>query len=447
MTTASDQHGAMHDRESETRTAFAQNARDEDLYRGLIAYLFERSPFYREKLTQAGFADPAAVGGLASIAGLPYTAKDEIRREQAAYPPLGRHLAAPLDAVRRIYSTSGTTGAPCYIALSERDLAAWIAIASRTNYTLGLRPGSRVVTTYNAGPFVAGAAHDGLSNVGVTLIPVGTGNTRGLVKAFEILGADVLFCTPSYALHLIEWCRTNSIVPRSLGIRRIGVAGEPGGGDPVIRAKIQDAFGCRLNEAMGIGDVSISLWAECDDQGGMHFSGRDYAYFELIDPERAMPLPIEDGARGELVYTTLTREAQPLLRFRSRDHVVVNLQPCACGRTTPRVRCIGRTDDMLIVRGVNLYPTAVRAIIGQFAPRVSETIRIFPRRPGVRQDVPPTIVVELGTAPDAVDGLASEIAAAVRAALIVSTDVELVAAGTLSRSQYKTSLVDYSRAT
>ena len=146
------------------------------------------------------------------------------------------------------------------------------------------------------------------------------------------------------------------------------VAGEPGGGEPAMRAKLEAGWGASVTEAMGIGDISVSLWGECEQKAGMHFSGRGFVHFELIDPGTGAEKPLVDGAEGELVLTHLVNRSAPLLRFRTRDHVRLSVGPCACGRTSPRVRCIGRTDDMLIVRGVNVFPSAVREVVNEFAP-------------------------------------------------------------------------------
>jgi phenylacetate-CoA ligase len=431
----------------ETRNPVEQRARDAARYRHQIAYLFERSPFYRRKLAAVGFASPDAVGGLDAIDRLPFTDKDELRRSQAESPPFGDHLAAPPERIARVYSTSGTTGVPCYIAVTPRDLHIWTEISARSYVATGIRRGRRVVSTYNLGPFVAGAAGDSLTKIGVTHIPVGTGNTERLIGAVQRLGADALMATPSYAVHLIDWCRARGIATETLGVKQIAVAGEPGGGDPVIRRRIEEAFHCRVNEAMGIGDVSISLWGECEEQGGMHFGGRDFVHVELIDPVSGAALPFEDGATGEAVYTALEREAMPLLRFRSRDHVVVNMKPCSCGRTAPRVRCIGRTDDMLIVRGVNVFPSAIRTVVNQFAPAVGEVMQVRPSKRGVQQEPPLRVLVELAPGTAAESGLAERIESAIRSTLVVRAKVELVPHGTLPRSEYKSALVSFADAT
>ena len=432
--------------EVETRPRDAQLARDRATWKAQIAYLFERSPFYRQKLQAAGIANAEATGSLDEIGRLPFTEKDEIRRSQSEHPPFGSHLAADPATLIRIYSTSGTTGDPVYMPVTINDLRMWLEISSRSYFAGGLRAGMKVVSTFNAGPFVAGASLDTMSNLGVCHIPVGTGNTARLVRALQLIKPDALLCTPSYAAYMVEHLEKIGVSPGSVGLRRVCVAGEPGGGEPEFRARIERAFGAKLCEAMGIGDVSVSLWGECEAQEGMHFNGGDFVYVELIDPETGTPKQPSDGATGELVYTALKREAVPLLRFRSRDHVVCWTSPCSCGRTTMRVRCVGRTDELLIVRGVNLFPSAVRSVVAGFVPKVSGAILIKPKVKAVRQEPPLPVQVELadGAQPD--QTLAAEIASAIRTVLIATVKIELVPFGSLQRSEYKTKLLDFSEA-
>lgn len=432
--------------EVETRSAEQQREMDEALWSAQIAYLFARSPFYRDKLRAAGFADAASAGSLDDLHALPFTEKDEIRRSQAEHPPFGDHLAADPAAIKRVYSTSGTTGDPVYMPVTAEDLAVWGEISSRSYYATGLRAGMKVISTFNAGPFVAGASLDTMTKLGVFHIPVGTGNTARLVKALQLIGADALLCTPSFAAYLAEHLHKIGIDPASVGLKRICVAGEPGGGEAGFRERIETAFGAKMCEAMGIGDVSNSLWGECDAQQGMHFSGRGFVHVELIDPVSGATKTMQDGAEGELVYTALKREAVPLLRFRSRDHVRVWTSRCACGRTTPRVRCIGRTDELLIVRAVNVFPSAIRDVVSGFAPRVSGAILVKPLVKGVRQEPPLPVQVDLAEGVEPEPALAAAIVAKVREVLIATIKVELVPFGTLARSEYKTKLLDFSGA-
>jgi len=250
--------------------------------------------------------------------------------------------------------------------------------------------------------------------------------------------------TPSYALHLIEWAHQRGVDLASSSVERVLVAGEPGGGEPAMREKLQAGWGASVTEAMGIGDISVSLWGECEAKAGMHFSGRGFVHFELIDPETGTPVPFADGVAGELVLTHLVNRSAPMLRFRTRDHVKLFTRRCSCGRTAPRLRCIGRTDDMLIVRGVNLFPSAVREIVNEFAPAVTGVIMIKPRAAGVRQEPPLPVDIETasGTMTKEAEELAERIKARIRDKLLVTTDIRLVPAGSLPRSEYKSKLVE-----
>ena len=252
-------------------------------------------------------------------------------------------------------------------------------------------------------------------------IPVGTGNTELLIRAIESLKPEAVVLTPSYAAYLAE----NHDL-RSSSVERVLVAGEPGGGEPAFRAKLEEGWGAKVTEAMGVGDIGPSLWGECEEQDGMHLGAHGFVHPELIDPETRGALPMEDGAAGELVLTHLQHRAAPLLRFRTRDHVLVRTSPCPCGRTGPRIRCIGRTDDMLIVRGVNVFPSAIREVVSGFAPEVSGHILVRPETVGVKQDPPLPVSVELARDARPSDELAEAIRARLRQVLTVQTRIELV---------------------
>jgi phenylacetate-CoA ligase len=409
-----------------------RHALDAQAFRAQLAYLLGRSPFYRQKLTDV---DPST--GLDELGSLPLTEKRELKETCTPENPIGAHLCVDRGEIVRIYSTSGTTGTPSYIPLTGSDLENWITGSARSYAASGIAEGDRVVTTYNAGPFVAGAALDALGRIGVSHIPVGTGNSERLLLAIEQLRPDAVVLTPSYAEYVLELADV-----RGSSVRRVLVAGEPGGGEPAFRAKLEAGWGARVTEAMGIGDIGPSLWGECEEQSGMHLGAAGIVHAELVDPATGDVLELHDGATGELVLSHLRHQAAPLLRFRTRDHVQVWTSPCACGRTTLRVRCLGRTDDMLIVRGVNVFPSAIREVVAGFAPAVSGRVLVRPQLPGVKQDPPLPVQVELadGAGPDA--DLAQALRTRLRDALVVQTDVELVPWGSLQRSEYKSRLVD-----
>ena len=420
-----------------------QVALDEASYATQLAYLFERSQFYREKLAAAGITSAGDAGGLGDIAQLPTTEKDELRASRTDDNPIGSHLCATPDEIIRIYSTSGTTGTPSYIPLTAGDLANWVAGSARSYSSSGVTAGQRAVSTYNAGPFVAGAALQAFDRIGLCHIPVGTGNTERLMLAIEKLRPEAAMLTPSYAAYAVEWAAERGIDLSASTVKRVLVAGEPGGGESAFRAKLEAGWGAKVTEAMGIGDIGVSLWGECEEQDGMHLGARGFVHPELIHPESGAAVSMEDGAMGELVLTHLQHRAAPLLRFRTRDHVRINTSPCGCGRTSPRVRCLGRTDDMLIVRGVNLFPTAVREVVSGFTPTVSGNVLIKPSAAGPRQEPPLLVQVELATDATTDDAFATTIRDQLRNVLVVQTKIELVPFGALQRSEYKSKLVEH----
>jgi phenylacetate-CoA ligase len=428
--------------EVESRPWAEQLELDDRSYRAQLAYLFERSAFYREKLGAAGIDSAEAAGGVGKIGRLPLTNKGELRATTTAENPFGTHLCAAPSQIARIYSTSGTTGTPSFIPLTAGDLDNWVTGSARSYAASGVEAGQRIATTYNAGPFAAGAALASFDRIGLTHIPIGTGSTERLLRAIAVLRPEAVVATPSYAAYLVESATDRGFDLRGSSVERVLVAGEPGGGEPAFRTRVEEGWGAKLTEAMGIGDIGVSLWGECPEQDGMHLGARGFVHAELIDPETGDALDLADGATGELVLTHLQHRAAPLLRFRTRDHVEVRTTPCPCGRTGPRVRCIGRTDDMLIVRGVNVFPSAIREVVGEFAPRVSGHILVRPKVPGVKQEPPLPVSVELaeGAKPD--DELAAAIRDRLREVLVVGTSIELVPWATLRRSEYKSRLVE-----
>ena len=429
--------------EIETRPWAEQFVIDDAHYRTQLDYLFERSQFYRDKLKSTGFASASAAGGLDDIARLPFTEKSEIRASCTPENPIGRHLCVDRSDIIRIYSTSGTTGTPSYIPLTAGDLDRWTTTSARSYSSSGVEAGQRIVSTYNAGPFVAGAALGAFDKLGMCHIPVGTGNTERLMTAIRMLKPEAAVLTPSYAAHLVEWAADRNFDLKGSSVKRALVAGEPGGGEPAFRKNLEEGWGARVTEAMGIGDIGVSLWGECEQQHGMHLGGRGFIHAELINAESGMPIAMLDGAKGELVLTHLQHRAAPLLRFRTRDHVEIWTSPCECGRTAPRIRCIGRTDDMMIVRGVNVFPSAIREVVSEFAPKVSGYILVKPPNAGVKQEPPLPVEVELakGQLEDAT--LAEAIRARLRSVLVFTAGIKLVPYGSLQRSEYKSKLVQH----
>ncbi|MFO1220139.1 MAG: phenylacetate--CoA ligase family protein [Burkholderiaceae bacterium] len=402
-------------------------------------YLWQCSPFYRRKFEAAGLKR-GAVRTLEDLQQVPFTTKQELRESLQAAPPFGEHLAAPLASVIQMQASSGTTGSPSYVALTASDARMWQESSARSLFACGIRPGDRVLHGFSMSKgFVGGLPiFQALQYMGALDIPIGAdgGVERLLAAAFD-LKPQAVVGTPNFLLHLAEAARTLlGRDVREIGVRRLVVGGEPGGGIPALRQRIQEAWGATLCELMGGTDLGVIYWAECDEQGGMHMTAPDFIVAELIDPESAQVKPFTEGATGELVYTAIHRQASPVFRFRSGDHVVVTGTGCACGRRQPKVRCFGRTDDMLIVRGVNLFPSAVQDVIEAMRPAVSGQVRVVADFEGHSTQKNLELLVERAQAEPAGVSLAAlkqEIEARIRGALSVKADVLLAPHGSIEK--------------
>ena len=423
------------DRDVETESHERALARAASAWAIQFRHLMDGSPFYARKFRQAGVHESPVP--LKDIAGLPFSTKDELKRAIDEDPPFGSNLCAPPAEVKRVYQTSGTSGAPSVIALTREDIETWTVIGTRSYFATGIHDHSSVLTTFGAGPFVAGHTHFVLSRIGTRSVPVAPGDTDRVIFGLRVGLADTLLCTPSFAQYLAN---KPALSDSKKMLTHIVTGGEPGGGIPAIRDHIQSALGVTVTEVMGIGDVAPSLFGECPQQQGMHFCGGGHVWAELVDPDSRQPMTIEAGAVGELVYTHLTREAMPVVRFLSGDIARIEGSPCECGRATFRMRVIGRRDDMFIVRGVNVYPSAILAVVGRFRPRVTGRARVIRKTAHVSVVPPVPVEVEVPDGQVADPRLREEIESAIHSTLIFRASVELVAEATFGESGYKTRL-------
>ena len=426
------------DREVETAAPEETFARAAAAWEKQLGHLLDGSAFYRRKLREAGAATTPV--SLADLHRLPFTTKDELKQATEEGPPFGSNLGVAPERVKRVYQTSGSTGAPSVIALTRADIETWTAIGTRTYYATGIHDHSAVISTFGAGPFVAGHTHFVLSRIESRSVPVAPGDTDRVLFGLRAGLADTLIGTPSFAQYLANRIEHDESGERPLNLTHIVTGGEPGGGIPAVRDHIQDVLGVTVNEVMGIGDVAPSLFGECPHQQGMHFCGTGYIWPELVDPETRVAVPIEEGAVGELAYTNLAREAMPVVRFLSADIVRIEGTTCDCGRTSFRMRCIGRRDDMFIVRGVNVYPTAILAVIGNFRPAVTGRARVVRSGPGVSLEPPIPIEVEIPNQATVDSDLATRIETEVRARLTFRCRVALIPEARFGDSSYKTRL-------
>jgi phenylacetate-CoA ligase len=410
--------------------------------RGQSRYLQNRSELMSAKLAQVG-AEPDDVRSLDDLAKLPFTTKQELRDSQAVAPPLGRHVAARSGIVR-VHASSGTTGTPSFVGVTERDRVQWSDAVARAYWSQGLRPTSVLAMGFGIGFFVGGIPiSEAATRIGCMFIPVGTGASDRLLTSSGVLKADCLTCTPSYATYLVEYARAKlDLDVARLGIKHLFLGAEPGGGIPEVRRSLTEAWGASVSESVGNADVIPIHSAECEYHDGNHFLVPDYLILEIIDPDTGAVLSLEnDTLRGEMVFTHIDRECVPLLRFRTYDHVEVDTRPCPCGRTGPRIRCVGRTDDMLIVRGTNVWPSAIKDVIMSMRPRTNGQVQILLERPGPAVTPPVRIQIEGEGTPASLDQLGRDAEALLRDKLIFSSRVEVVPVGTLARYEMKAQLI------
>jgi phenylacetate-CoA ligase len=424
----------------ETLSAKEYRLVQEKAFLNELDYVWKNSAFYLQKFSETGL-ELNDIKGLDDLHKLPFTEKSELRDSQINHPPLGSHAAVPLENVLRVYSTSGTTGRPTYIGLTQHDIKIWRESASRALWTGGFRPTS-IVPLIVAPYLIADSYTDAIENIGATCLPTGVGATDRLIGAFQNIGANALLATSSFPMHFARSLKKRGLEPKSLGLKIILAGGEPGASIPAIRHKVEETFGCIFLEMMGNGDMAGEIWSECRHKRGMHFIAQGIVHPELINPGTGEPLEIREGTQGELIYTSLERECMPLIRFRTRDHVVVTQTACECGRTGFGIRCIGRTDDMLIVQGVNVYPSAVRDVVSSLVPDTTGAIEIqLNQQPPAGWEPPIHIKVEYGQETADLIQLKQKVEALIREKLIFRVDVELVAPNSLPKFEYKAKLV------
>ncbi len=407
-----------------------------------MEYLKERSPFYQRKFAEAGVSFDE-IRTIEDLQKLPYTVKTELRESLASSPPFGEHGAANRSDIIQMQASSGTTGSPSYVALTESDAEMWHEMSARCFFANGIRPGDFVLHGFSlAKGFVGGIpVVQGLQYMGAIDVPIGAdGGADRLLRAAADLRPRCVAAAPNYAIHLAESCpELIGMEAKELGVERLIVGGEPGGGIPAIRARIEALWGAKCCEMLGGTDFGVTYWAECDEQTGMHMVCLDYIIVELLDEDSGEIIPFETGVKGELIYTAIGRQASPLVRFRSGDHVEVLGTSCACGRTGPKIRCVGRTDDMLIVRGANVFPSAIQSVIADMAPRTNGVMRVLADFEGHTTQGSLKILVERGQEASSADDsvLKSDIETKLRNTLVFKADVQILAANTFDKPGVK----------
>jgi phenylacetate-CoA ligase len=411
-----------------------------------VRYCWERSGFYRDRLQDLGVA-PEDIRSDVDLSRLPVILDKDAERQlqerslAEAGHPFGDHLCAPLGDVIAVSSTSGTSGDPTFYAFTAHDVAVTDELWAAAFRQGGVGPGDTVLHAFGLSMFLAGVPIvRALERMGARPVPVGAeAGTEKLLRIARQVRPVAICCTPSLAEYLAEKAPAVLGAPlASLGVRHVFCAGEPGAGLPDVRSRISEAFGGAtvtdmLGGAHGIMNVS------CSASAGMHMLGGEHSLQQLIDPETGAPVEVRDGAVGVRVKTTLGWEAQPQLRASVGDVYELSTGRCECGLDSARVRVIGRVDDLLIVKGVKLYPAAVQNLVYEFVPRLTGHFRIVLDGPPPKVEPPLRMVVEAegdgGSVP-------AELARRMHDRFSVTPVIETVPAGSLPRSTHKQRLIE-----
>lgn len=397
------------------------------------SHVREHSALYRE--VWQGYDVPDS---LDDIAHLPLVDKETLRASQRAHPPFGAYLASSASDVRRVHRTGGTTGEAMNLALSEADAQDTAEVGARAQRASGLGPGDVVVHCLNYQLWMGGFTdHTTLEATGATVVPFGVGNPGLLVRTIRELGVTAISCTPSYPAVLEQVLAEQGIAPRDLGLRLGLFGGEAALDVPGFRARLEATWGfAARNSNYGVTDIMCNFAGQCEEQDALHFMALDVLHPELVDAEGKV-LPWQSGTSGELVLTHVARDCQPLVRFRTGDIVTVeSTEPCACGRTAPRLRVTGRADDMVVIRGVNVFPTSVAALITS-DPALSGEYRIS-LRGGGPYDRLPLEVERARECGESDEVIRARVQARAREDLRVSAEVSVLDFGSLPRTEGKT---------
>ncbi len=401
----------------------------------LVERLYHNVPFYRQKLQELDIL-PSDIRSIDDITKLPFTTKKDMRDN---YPC--DLFAVPKTEIIRIHASSGTTGKPTIVGYTRKDLAVWSECIARSLYAWGVRNTDIVSVAYGYGLFTGGLGfHDGAQHLGATVLPTSTGNTEKHIRLLRDLQVTVLACTPSYALHLYETIKKMGYSMDEFALRIGCFGGEPW--TESMRREIETNMGIKGYNMYGLSEImGPGVAYECECQKGSHFN-EDHFYPEIIDPQTLEVLP--DGEKGELVITTLTKEGIPLIRYRTRDLTALHHGTCACGRTEVRIDPImGRSDDMLIIRGINVFPSQIESVILDLNAFEPQYQLIVDRKDNL-DTLDVLVEVKEGYYSDNLAemvGLKKELHDKLKSVLSINANVQLVEPGSIERSQGKSNRV------
>jgi phenylacetate-CoA ligase len=423
----------------ETRSRAEWKALKLALLQKHLQHAYDHSPWYKQSFDAAG-VHPAQVRSLEDIRRFPFIDKKIMRDRQIAVPPFGDLVAVPERDIVYISASSGSTGVPTASPFTAQDFDAWMDYEARQFWSSGLRPDDRYCHSLNFSLFIGGPCVIGAQKLGALCIHAGTVPSERLLTIIRQFQATAIWTTPSYAWYLGETAVKEGIDPKKdLNIRRIFVAGEPGGSIPETRQRIESLWGASVYDYYGLSDIFGSCAGMCEEKHGLHWA-EDHILVEVLDPDSGEP--VKEGERGELVLTTLQKAARPLVRFRTGDIVSFTEEPCACGRTSQRMLGThGRLDDMLIIKGVNIFPSDVEAIARRDQALTGE-YRLIVERDASHLD---QLTVEIERAASVTDSdvdLAHRFATHLKGVTGVSAKVVILPPDTLPRATHKAKRIE-----
>ncbi|MDA3918028.1 MAG: phenylacetate--CoA ligase family protein [Deltaproteobacteria bacterium] len=429
---------AMFNPDMESISAQDQKKMEKSLLLKQIEYVYEHSKMYKDKFAKAGIAKDR-IKDVKDLALLPFTTKKDLRDSQKKLKPFGDFLATASAKVNRVHRTSGTTGSFIYTALTKQDLDQTHNCGARAFWAAGLRPHHRVVHCLNYCMWMGGYTdHANLETTGATVIPFGVGNSKQLIQIIKDTGINVISSTPSYPKHLEKVIKAEfNMDPAELGLELGLFGGEPGLENPVYRKRIETTWGIKAQNAnYGVSDVLCNFASVCPENYKLHFLGQGALLLQLINPVTMEDIPITQGTVGEMVLTHLKKEAQPLIRYKTSDLMeILETGPCECRRTGFRFRIVGRADDMLHVKGINVFPNGIAMVLEDMIPEVTGEFQIILNHPSPYTSL--DVKVEYGThiTPEKMIDLKSKIENKIKETLNFKGVVKLVKPESIERTK------------
>lgn len=397
----------------------------------MVSRVYHNVPFYRKKMQELGL-EPGDIKSVDDLYKLPFTTKQDLRDNY----PYGM-FAVPMSEIVRIHASSGTTGSPTVVGYTRKDLAIWQEVMARTLTSAGVKRNDFIQVAYGYGLFTGGlGVHYGSETVGATVIPISGGNTKKQIKLLQDFGSTVIACTPSYALYLAEAIEESGIKKEDLKLRT-GIFGAEQW-TPNMRKEIESKLGIKAYDIFGLSEIiGPGVSYECAEQNGLHIN-EDHFIPEILDTNTLKPLP--NGSMGELAFTTVTKQGLPIIRYRTRDLTRLNDEKCECGRTLVRMeKCMGRSDDMLIIRGVNVFPTQIESVLLEMNETKPHYLLIVDRLNNL-DTLEVWVEVDQNLFSDEVkklEDLSAKIKFNLKSALGISVKVKLVEPKTIERSEGK----------